>query len=938
MQLMVPRTATAHLRMELLSQVEVPHLIAAAAIRAPPSPPPLTAAALCNTASLSAVRNLDLHSYGPMAVMTSPALDKSPSELKASAIAPADGMAMDIETNGNHDMLFDDPITSTDATEDPAQTKAAVNGDHTTSDTSASAPAVEPAFQPTTNVSSGIDGIAQFLPDSQPDNNSLFGEDSDMGATSLGQAVEAPTSDLREEPATAEELTAAKDASAESTQQVPETQLPAKQESSPEAMDVSVDASQDSKPPESSGPPTKPMHDLSIQTNSDAAAHQPTPTQSPALVDRDMEDAPPSGKVRPREDDEYDVPEAKRTKTEDESTSQVDFKVPDVPAQIEQPNGNGVSSAPGSSSAQEPSGVHNAVDFEEWPTTPMTSAQNKFLLERIRNTKKIKVSLAFKDPVDHIALNIPTYPELVKKPMDLSTMENKLKENKYTYVREFMADLDQMIENSELFNNKQHPVTQAGYNLRAYFLKGMGKMPRGSSAEEPPKQVKAKKPTVNTANKARRESRVAPPTVKSPAATTPGTATSSGPAWPLVEGVPVIRRDSSGMNDRPKREIHRPSKDLPYSSAKPRKKKYAQELKFCESVLAELLKPKYAAVSYPFVSPVDPVALNIPSYLKIIKKPMDFGTIEKNLKAGMYQSAKDFHADAHLVFQNCYKFNPEGDAVNKMGHDLEDIFEKLWREKADWLAAHAPEASPEMYTDEDDEDDEEEEEEVDPAQAQFLAIQQQIAQLNETAQALLQQQKGSKRASPKASSKKKKSSSKPLQRKQSLPLSVPPQPKGGKPKPKIKAPAPLTFNQKQEISEGISTLGDADMRKAVQIIRNGCPHLASVHDDEMELDMDEINDDTLRELFKFIKSIRGPKGGVVADDDFEPPRQITKQTTSRPKKNKPMGKTEQEDNMRKIQEKLQSFQGGASGSSQSPPANDASSDDDESSGSESEEE
>ena len=57
----------------------------------------------------------------------------------------------------------------------------------------------------------------------------------------------------------------------------------------------------------------------------------------------------------------------------------------------------------------------------------------------------------------------------------------------------------------------------------------------------------------------------------------------------------------------------------------------------------------------------------------------------------------------------------------------------------------------------------------------------------------------------------------------------------------------------------------------------------------------------------------------VADDDFEPPRQVTKQAAARPKKNKPMGKSEQEDNMRKIQEKLQSFQGGgASGSSQSP--------------------
>jgi bromodomain-containing factor 1 len=851
-------------------------------------------------------------------------------------------------------VLFDDPISDPNPPADLAQPKPSLNGNHTAADTSALSAAVEPAIEPTTHVSSGIDGIAQFLPDSQQDNNSLFG-DSDMGATSVGHALEAPTSDLRDEPATAEELSAANEASAESTQHVPETQIAPKEESSLDAMDISVDAPQDLKPADSSAPPTKPMNDLTIQTNSDAAATQSDSKQSPAIVDRDMEDAPPSGKVRPREDDEDEVPDAKRTKTDDESNALSGFKVPDMPAHPDQSNGNGVSSAPGSSSAQEQSGVHKAVDFEEWPTTTMTNSQNKFLLERIRNTKKIKVSLAFKDPVDHIALNIPTYPDLVKHPMDLSTMENKLKENKYTYVREFMADLDQMIENSELFNNKQHPVTQAGYNLRAYFLKGMGKMPRGG-AEEPPKQVKAKKPTVNTGNKARRESRVALPTVKSPAAPTPAAASPATGAWPLQDGLPVIRRDSSSALDRPKREIHRPAKDLPYASSKPRKRKYQQELRFCESVLAELMKPKYAAISYPFVSPVDPVALNIPSYLKIIKKPMDFGTIEKNLKNSVYQSAKDFYNDAQLVFGNCYKFNPEGDVVNNMGKQLEKIFENLWKEKSDWLAQHAPapEQSPEIYSDE-EEEEEEEEDEVDPAQAQFLAIQQQIAQLNETAQALLQQQKGGKRAaSPKAASKKKKTS---LKRKQSLtqPLSVPPPvAKSGRPKPRTKAPAALSFTQKQEISEGISTLGDADMRKAVQIIRNGCPHLANVHDDEMELDMDEINDETLRELFKFIKSIRGPKGGVVADDDFEPPRQISKQTTSRPKKNKPMGKTEQEDNMRKIQEKLQSFQGGASGSSQSPagkfsvypssdspltcPAHEASSDDDESSGSESEEE
>jgi len=229
-------------------------------------------------------------------------------------------------------------------------------------------------------------------------------------------------------------------------------------------------------------------------------------------------------------------------------------------------------------------------------------------------------------------------------------------------VREFMEDLDLIIHDSFLFNGKDHPVTQAGYNMRAYFLKGMGKMPK-AGVEEPAKQVKPKKPVVATSiPKPRRESRVVTSTVKSPTAPTP-VAASPQAAWPLnADGVPVIRRDSSSTNDRPKREIHRPPpKDLPYSHSKPKKKKYAQELRFCESVLTEMMKPKYAKFAYPFLAPVDPVALNIPSYLKIIKKPMDFGTIEKNLKANQYQTAKDFYNDAQLVFQNCYKFNPEGD-------------------------------------------------------------------------------------------------------------------------------------------------------------------------------------------------------------------------------------------------------------------------------------
>lgn len=874
--------------------------------------------------------------------MTPAALDKVPLDLKATSFSSVDEMALEPDINGVHNLLFDDPDAKpSEIVAPPPESEPALNGVHPPPATSA------PAIEPTTNVSSGIDGVSRFLPDSQPDVDSLLGP-SELGATSVTNAVEAPTSDARDEPGP--DLATATQASGESTQQVPETQF---QEAQPlDDMDISqeeppsiapfVDAAStaplvDAPPTTPDAAPTKPMNDLTLQTQPTAASSSQLPlTQSPTTVDQEMEDAPTSGRVRFREDDddEEDGPDAKRTKTEDGS-GQALFKVPELPTHTEHPNGNGTGNgtAPSPTTSSDQSGVQPAVTYEDWPSTPMTMAQNKFLLERLRNTKKIKVSQFFKDPVDAVAY--PSYPQFVTHPMDLSVMETKLKEGRYTIIREFMEDLDLIINNCVAFNGKEHAVTQAGYNMRAYFLKGMGKMPK-SGVEEPVKPAKPKKPTVTTATKPRRESRTPLPTAKSPTIPTP-TAASPQSAWPLgADGMPLIRRDSSSANDRPKREIHRPpSKDLPYNTAKPKKKKYQQELKFCESVMSEIMKPKYAVIAFPFLKPVDPVALNIPTYLKIIKKPMDFGTIDRNLKAGQYQNAKDFYNDATLVFTNCYKFNPEADDVYRMGKQLHELFEKLWKEKTDWLSQHAPTSDPQSpdlaYSD----DEEEEEDEVDPTQVQILSIQQQIAALNETAQALLQQQQG-KRASPKVAGKKK--SSKPAAPKKKGTLAVPPPVKSSRTKPRVKAPQPLTFGQKQEISDGISTLGDADMRRAVQIIRNGCPGLASVNDDEMEIDMDEIGDDTLRELFKFIKQVRGPKGSTI-DDDFEPQRVSQKHATAKPKKNKPMGKKEQEENIRKIQERLQTFnEASASGSSQSPPANQEDSSEDESSGSESEEE
>jgi bromodomain-containing factor 1 len=85
----------------------------------------------------------------------------------------------------------------------------------------------------------------------------------------------------------------------------------------------------------------------------------------------------------------------------------------------------------------------------------------------------------------------------------------------------------------------------------------------------------------------------------------------------------------------------------------------------------------------------------------------------------------------------------------------------------------------------------------------------------------------------------------------------------------------------------------------------------------MEIDMDEINDATLRKLLQFIKSVKGPKGAV--DEDFAPQRRAPKPTAAaKPKKNKPMGKEEQENKIKQIRQQLQNFDANASNSDQSP--------------------
>lgn len=78
--------------------------------------------------------------------------------------------------------------------------------------------------------------------------------------------------------------------------------------------------------------------------------------------------------------------------------------------------------------------------------------------------------------------------------------------------------------------------------------------------------------------------------------------------------------------------------------------------------------------AWPFHQPVDAVKLNLPDYHKIIKHPMDFGSIKKRLENRYYWSAKECIQDFNTMFTNCYIYNKPGEDVVLMAQTLEKIF------------------------------------------------------------------------------------------------------------------------------------------------------------------------------------------------------------------------------------------------------------------------
>jgi bromodomain-containing factor 1 len=282
----------------------------------------------------------------------------------------------------------------------------------------------------------------------------------------------------------------------------------------------------------------------------------------------------------------------------------------------------------------------------------MTRDQQKYCGAIVRNLKRHRDAAPFKNPVNHV--EVPDYPLIIKHPMDLNHVETKLNNSDYPTVEEFIADVRLIFNNCFKYNGPEAIISVLCQNVESAFEKSLRQMPSSQAV----KQEQQRQMSIS----------------KEPSPPLSQHNLSSPP--------PVLDDYLSG--GRPKREIHCPSKDYPETFTTPIKKpsqNTSLQMKYCWQVLREFKKTKYRNQIYPFLTPVDPIELNLPDYTTIIKNPMDLSSIEHKLLNDQYKEPEQFEQDVVLVFNNCYTYNPPTSPIYQMAQEMSRVFQDKWAQR-----------------------------------------------------------------------------------------------------------------------------------------------------------------------------------------------------------------------------------------------------------------
>ncbi|OUS47764.1 associates with the basal transcription factor [Ostreococcus tauri] len=123
-----------------------------------------------------------------------------------------------------------------------------------------------------------------------------------------------------------------------------------------------------------------------------------------------------------------------------------------------------------------------------------------------------------------------------------------------------------------------------------------------------------------------------------------------------------------------------------YEIEQDREARRKEMVRRCREVLNLTKKHRYHKI---FLFPVDPVRQGIPDYPQIVKNPMDLGTVKRKLDERKYVGPEDFCADMRLIFSNCALYNGSQSDAGIMGETVHQGFEAAWLQSGldDWTAS-----------------------------------------------------------------------------------------------------------------------------------------------------------------------------------------------------------------------------------------------------------
>ncbi|XP_016124896.1 nucleosome-remodeling factor subunit BPTF-like isoform X6 [Sinocyclocheilus grahami] len=100
--------------------------------------------------------------------------------------------------------------------------------------------------------------------------------------------------------------------------------------------------------------------------------------------------------------------------------------------------------------------------------TPLTDKDYEGLKRILRSLQSHKMAWPFLEPVD--ANDAPDYYGIIKEPMDLSTMEERLQNRFYSKLTEFVADMTKIFDNCRYYNPSDSPFYQCAEFLESFFV------------------------------------------------------------------------------------------------------------------------------------------------------------------------------------------------------------------------------------------------------------------------------------------------------------------------------------------------------------------------------------------------------------------------------------------------------------------------------------